>query len=153
MLSGRVRVCPSRRAARQRERTFVDGQGNVRQDIDRKQLFLRETPNCFTKPDRFVDVQQVMSVFVETGDALGGEPASEREDEIVVSEFTFDLPMCNHNGSFKWIDMRDFSFDEVDPPVQHRLPQIERDVGLSVFRKRASQAPDKRRNGDSGKRG
>jgi hypothetical protein len=60
----------------------------------------------FAKPDGFVDIEQMMGVFVETGDALCGQPASQSKHEIVVRELSLDFTVRDSDSLFGRIDRR-----------------------------------------------
>ena len=70
----------------------------------------------------------MVGVLVEASDALGRQPPSQREDEIVVREFSFDLAVRDRDLSVRRMNMRDFRFDEVHSSPQHGVAQIKHDV-------------------------
>src|SRR5688572_1812005 len=70
----------------------------------------------------------MVSMFVETLDSLGRQPASKREYEVVEGELSLNVTMGNVHFSFERIDVGDFGFDEVHSPIQHRVAQVEGDV-------------------------
>ena len=64
-------------------------------------------------------------MFVESRDALCCQTSSQSKHEIIEGKLSFDLAVGNRDGSFKRIDMGDFSFNEVDFSIQHGLSQVE----------------------------
>src|SRR5690242_12596058 len=89
----------------------------------------------FAKPDGFVDVEQMMGVFVETGDSLCRQAASQSKHEIVVRQLSLDFTVRDSDSLFGRIDAGDLGFDEVNAPVKHRVAQIERHVVNAAFAK------------------
>src|SRR5215216_5262635 len=77
----------------------------------------------------------MVSMFIEAGDLFGCQPPPEGEDEIVVGQLSFNLPMRDADFSFERIDVSDFGFDEVDSPTQHGVAQIKSDVLFLAFTK------------------
>ena len=67
----------------------------------------------------------MVSVFVEAGDLFSCESATQREDEIVVRKFSFNLAVRDDHLSFERIDVSNFRLDEVHSSIQHLAPQIE----------------------------
>src|SRR6185503_7466644 len=60
------------------------------------------------------------------------------EDEIVVRKLSFNFTMRDADLSSKRLDVRNFCFDEVDSSVQHRAPQVARNVILLAHAKTPS---------------
>src|SRR5690349_18831328 len=95
-----------------------------------------------TKFDRFIDTQQMVSMFVKTMDAFGCQPATKRKNEVVVPKLSFDFTMRDSYVSFERIDARNFRFNKINSPVQHRPPQVKQNVLLLAL---AKSQPDQRR--------
>src|SRR6201988_3421786 len=87
-----------------------------------------EIRDRFAELDCFINVQQMMGVFVKTNHAFGCESSSQRKNQIVVRKNALDITMRNRYRSFVRIDARNFRLDEVDAPVKHGMPQIEGNV-------------------------
>src|SRR5215216_1618818 len=81
-----------------------------------------ELLNCLTKTDCLIDIQQVVSMLIESGDAFGGEPSSECKYEIVERKLSLDLAVRDCDVSFERINVSNFGFNEVDSSIQQCLP-------------------------------
>src|ERR1041385_7468844 len=70
----------------------------------------------------------MVGMFVETGDLFRCQPPAKGEDEIVVSQLSFNFTVRDGDYSVKRIDAGDFCFDEVNFSIQQRLAQVERNI-------------------------
>ena len=72
------------------------------------------------------DVEQMICMFKETRNALGGQPPSQREDQKVVRQLTFDLAMREFDPPLLRVDVSDLRLYEAHAAIEHRLAHIER---------------------------
>ena len=114
-----------------------DRQTSVRTLTKHSSAFVK-CVNGFAKLDRLVDVQQVVRMFVKTGDSFSCQTTAKCEYEVVVGKLAFNLAVSDGYDSIERIDVRDFRFNEVNFSIQQRLPQVERNIVTPAFTKSES---------------
>src|SRR4026207_49843 len=87
-----------------------------------------EVLDGFAKLHCLIDIQQMVSMFIETSNSLRCQPPSEGEYQIVVRQRSLYLTMRDGHFSFERIDVGNFGFNEVHSSIQHPLPQVERNI-------------------------
>src|SRR5215213_10173609 len=102
----------------QRERGFVHGnrQSSAKTLPEDSSSFVKLFDG-FAKFERLVDIQQVVSMFIEASDSFGCQPPAQSEDEIVIRELSFNFTMRDRHFSFERIDVGNFGFDEVHSSI------------------------------------
>jgi hypothetical protein len=84
---------------------------------------------------RVADVQEMMGMFEETRYLLRPQPPTQCQDKKVVRHVSNEITASKRNMAFGRMNSSDFAFNEADPPINHRLAYIKRNIIRLAFSK------------------
>src|SRR5262245_58768649 len=80
------------------------------------------------EPQGRVDRQKMVRILEKARNAFGGEFATQREDEIVMSDAPLELTSLDDHETLIWVVVGDLRLRQCDALRPHRMGQVEEDV-------------------------